>query len=209
MQHLIEGVHYFQNVGFKQQQELFERLAEGQTPQVCFITCSDSRIDPNLITNAKPGQLFIVRNPGNVVPCYGTANNSAMAAVEFAVAMLDVKDVIVCGHTHCGAISSLFQPETISHLRSLKEWLIHCDSTVEIIKDRYSHLEGEDLYTVASEENVLVQLEHLRSLPVIASRLSRGVINLHAWMYKIETGEMFVYESDEGQFKRMQAANPV
>jgi len=104
-----------------------------------------------------------------VVPCYGTANNSAMAAVEFAVAMLDVKDVIVCGHTHCGAISGLFQPEKIANLRSLKEWLIHCDSTVEIIQDHYSHLEGEDLYTVASEENVLVQLEHLRTLPVIAA----------------------------------------
>ncbi|MEI7950406.1 MAG: carbonic anhydrase [Gammaproteobacteria bacterium] len=205
MQHLIEGVHYFQNVGFKQQKELFERLAEGQTPQVCFITCSDSRIDPNLITNAKPGQLFIVRNPGNVVPCYGTANNSAMAAVEFAVAMLGVKDIIVCGHTHCGAISGLFQPEKIANLRSLKEWLIHCDSTLEIIKDHYSHLHGDDLYTVASEENVLVQLEHLRSLPVIASRLTRGLINLHAWMYKIETGEMFVYESTESQFKKMQA----
>ena len=205
MQHLIEGVHYFQNVGFKQQKELFERLAEGQTPQVCFITCSDSRIDPNLITNAKPGQLFIVRNPGNVVPCYGTANNSAMAAVEFAVAMLGVKDIIVCGHTHCGAISGLFQPEKIANLRSLKEWLIHCDSTLEIIKDHYSHLHGDDLYTVASEENVLEQLEHLRSLPVIASRLTRGLINLHAWMYKIETGEMFVYESTESQFKKMQA----
>ena len=205
MQHLIEGVHYFQNVGFKQQKELFERLAEGQTPQVCFITCSDSRIDPNLITNAKPGQLFIVRNPGNVVPCYGTANNSAMAAVEFAVAMLGVKDIIVCGHTHCGAISGLLQPEKIANLRSLKEWLIHCDSTLEIIKDHYSHLHGDDLYTVASEENVLVQLEHLRSLPVIASRLTRGLINLHAWMYKIETGEMFVYESTESQFKKMQA----
>lgn len=205
MHHLIEGVHYFQNVGFKQQKELFERLAEGQTPQVCFITCSDSRIDPNLITNAKPGQLFIVRNPGNVVPCYGTANNSAMAAVEFAVAMLGVKDIIVCGHTHCGAISGLFQPEKIANLRSLKEWLIHCDSTLEIIKDHYSHLHGDDLYTVASEENVLVQLEHLRSLPVIASRLTRGLINLHAWMYKIETGEMFVYESTESQFKKMQA----
>ncbi len=206
LQHLIEGVHYFQNVGFKQQKELFERLAGGQNPEACFITCSDSRIDPNLITNASPGQMFIVRNPGNVVPCYGTANNSAMAAVEFAVAVLEVKDVIVCGHTHCGAMAGLFHPESISNLRSLKEWLIHCDSTCEIIKDHYSHLEGEDLYTVASEENVLVQLEHLRTLPVIASRLSRGLINLHAWMYKIETGEMYVYESTEGQFKKMKAS---
>lgn len=198
---LIKGVHHFQNVGFQQQKNLFERLAEGQNPEVCFITCSDSRIDPNLITNAKPGQLFIVRNPGNIVPCYGTANNSALAAVEFAVEVLGVKDVIVCGHTHCGAMSALFQPDAYKNLRCLNEWMIHCDATAQILKDHYSNLSGEDLLTVASEENVLVQLEHLRTLPAIASRVSRGLVHLHAWMYKIETGEMFVYESAEGQFK--------
>jgi carbonic anhydrase len=206
MQQLIEGVHHFQNIGFKQQQALFERLAQGQNPEACFITCSDSRIDPNLITNAAPGQLFIVRNPGNIVPCYGTANNSAMAAVEFAVAVLGVKDVIVCGHNYCGAMKGVIHPESVKDLRVLADWLHHCDSTAEIIKDHYHHLEGEDLYTAAAEENVLVQLEHLRSLPVVASRLSRSLINLHAWMYKIETGEVFVYESSVGQFRPLTAA---
>lgn len=208
MQQLIDGVHHFQNIGFRQQQELFERLAQGQNPEACFITCSDSRIDPNLITNAAPGQLFIVRNPGNVVPCYGTANNSAMAAVEFAVAVLGVKDIIVCGHNYCGAMKGVMQPETMKDLKVLADWLQHCDSTVEIVKDHYSHLHGEDLFTAAAEENVLVQLEHLRSLPVVASRLSRGLIHLHAWMYKIETGDVFVYESTEGQFKPLRTSNP-
>jgi carbonic anhydrase len=200
MQQLIDGVHYFQNVGFQQQRELFERLRFGQSPEACFITCADSRIDPTLITNAKPGQLFIVRNAGNVIPCYGTANNGELAAVEFAVAVLGVKDIIVCGHTHCGAMKAVVHPETVASLPSLKDWLHHCDSTAQIIKDHYSHLSEEALYTATAEENVLVQLEHLRTLPIIASRVSRGLINLHGWMYKFETGQVFVYDSREGQF---------
>ena len=203
MQKLIDGVHYFQNVGFRQQQELFERLAGGQNPEACFITCSDSRIDPNLITNAKPGQLFIVRNAGNVIPCYGTQNNGELAAVEFAVAVLGVKDIIVCGHTHCGAMKGVLNPDSLASLPTLKSWLSHCDSTAEIIKDHYSHLAGEELYTATAEENVLVQLEHLRTLPIIASRASRGLINLHGWMYKFETGEVFVYDSVVGQFAKL------
>jgi carbonic anhydrase len=203
MQKLIDGVHYFQNVGFAQQQELFERLAGGQNPEACFITCADSRIDPNLITNAKPGQLFIVRNAGNVIPCYGTANNGELAAVEFAVGVLGVKDIIVCGHTHCGAMKGVLNPQSLESLPTLKSWLMHCDATAEIIKDHYSHLVGEDLYTATAEENVLVQLEHLRTLPIIASRASRGLIRLHGWMYKFETGEVFVYSSESGQFERL------
>ena len=203
MQKLIDGVHYFQNVGFRQQQALFERLAEGQNPEACFITCADSRIDPNLITNAKPGQLFIVRNAGNVIPCYGTSNNGELAAVEFAVAVLGVKDIIVCGHTHCGAMKGVLNPDSLAALPTLKRWLSHCDSTAEIIKDHYSHLSGEELTTATAEENVLVQLEHLRTLPIVASRASRGLINLHGWMYKFETGEVFVYDSAVGQFAKL------
>lgn len=206
MQTLIEGVHYFQNVGFQQQKDLFERLAGGQSPEACFITCADSRIDPNLMTNAKPGQLFIVRNAGNVIPCYGTANNGELAAVEFAVAVLGVKDIIVCGHTHCGAMKGVLHPESVNALPSLKGWLSHCDATAEIVKDHYGHLSGEALYTAAAEENVLVQLEHLRTLPIVASRASRGLINLHGWMYKFETGEVFAYDSNLGQFGKIPEA---
>lgn len=205
MQKLIDGVHYFQNVGFVQQKELFERLASGQSPEACFITCSDSRIDPNLITNASPGQLFIVRNAGNVIPCYGTENNGELAAVEFAVGVLGVKDIIVCGHTHCGAMKGVLNPESLSDLPTLKRWLGHCDATAQILHDHYGHLSGEDLYTAAAEENVLVQLEHLRTLPIVASRASRGLVNLHGWMYKLETGAIFVYDSTTGQFEGLTA----
>ncbi len=202
MQALVDGVHYFQNVGFQQHRHMFERLAKGQKPVACFITCSDSRIDPNLITNADPGQLFIVRNVGNLVPCYGTANNGELAAVEFAVTELGVRDIIVCGHTPCGAMKSLLKPETLHGVPSVQAWLRHADATVAIIHDHYTHLTGHALLTATAEENVLVQLEHLRTSPPVAARLARDQLNLHGWMYKIETGEIFTYDSAARQFVR-------
>jgi carbonic anhydrase len=204
MQRLVEGVHYFQNVGFQQQKELFERLAAGQNPEACFVTCSDSRIDPNLITNTQPGQLFIVRNAGNIVPCFGTGNNGELAAIEFAVLALGVKDIIVCGHSHCGAMKGVLEPESLNELPAVKDWLRHARATAEIIKDHYGHLSGEDLVTATAEENVLVQLEHVRTLPCVASRVSRGGLNLHGWMYKFETGEVFAYDGKKGQFVKME-----
>jgi carbonic anhydrase len=200
MQTLVEGAHYFQNIGFKQHKHLFERLANEQKPVACFITCSDSRIDPNLITNAQPGQLFIVRNVGNIIPCYGTSNNGELAAVEFAVNSLGVKDIIVCGHTPCGAMQSLLNPDSLGELPTVQSWLRHADATTAIIKNHYSHLTGDALHAATAEENVLVQLEHLRTLPSVAARVTRGLLGLHGWMYKIATGEMFAYDSETTQF---------
>jgi carbonic anhydrase len=203
MQTLVNGVHYFHNIGFEQQKELFERLAGGQNPEACFITCADSRIDPLLITNSKPGQLFVIRNAGNIVPCYGTSNNGEMAAIEFAVLGLGVRDIIICGHTHCGAMKGVLNPESLAEMPSVREWLRHSDSAAAIIKDHYTHLEDEALVTAIAEENVLVQLEHLRTLPVLASRVPRGIVNLHGWMYKFETGEIFSYRSEKNAFVKL------
>lgn len=202
MQNLVDGIHHFQRVGFPQHRALFERLSQGQKPEACLITCSDSRISPDLITGAKPGQLFIVRNVGNIVPCHGTSNNGEQAAVEFAVAELGVKDIIVCGHTLCGAMMGLLGLKDLSPLPSVQSWLRHASATQAIVRDHYSHLEGDRLLTATAEENVLVQLEHLRTLPIVASHWSRGRVNLHGWMYKIETGEMFSYDSSSRQFVR-------
>lgn len=203
MQNLVRGVHYFQNIGFQQKQKLFESLAAGQNPEACFITCSDSRIDPNLITNSPPGGLFIVRNVGNIVPCYGTSNNAELAAVEYSITALGVKHIIVCGHTGCGAMRALIEGDPDNQVPAVMEWLRHADSTAAIVKEHYSHLSGRELLTAAAQENVLVQLEHLRTLPAVATRVSRGKVQLHGWMYKIETGEMFVYDAQAHQFLPM------
>jgi len=209
MQKLVDGLHHFQNHVFSSQREFFERLARGQHPMACFITCSDSRIDPNLITNTEPGELFIVRNVGNIVPPHGTVNNGEAAAIEFAVVALGIKDIIVCGHTGCGAMGGLLQPEGLSKMPGVREWLRHADATQQIIRENYEHLHGDALFTAAAEENVLVQVEHLRTLPAVAARLARGSVVLHAWMYKIETGETFEFDAASRQFVPFVAQQPV
>lgn len=200
MQKLIQGIHQFQQREFLPLQGLFEQLAKGQNPETLFITCSDSRIDPNLLTRSRPGDLFILRNAGNIVPPHGAANGGEAATIEFAVAALGVKDIIICGHSHCGAMKGLLQPETVAPFPSVASWLSHAETTRRIVRDNYGHLDGDRLVTATVEENVLVQLENLRTLPAVASRLVRGDLHLHGWVYKIETGEVFAYDFTNGQF---------
>jgi carbonic anhydrase len=200
MQKLVDGVHRFQNHVAPASRTLFQRLANGQHPLACFITCADSRINPNLITNTEPGELFIVRNVGNIVPPHGTSNNGEAAAVEFAVVGLGIKDVIVCGHSCCGAMQGLLQPEKTSGMPNVGHWLRHAEATQCIIRENYSHLSGDALLTATAEENVLVQLEHLHTLPAIAARLARGEVALHGWMYKLATCEVYAYDFQQRQF---------
>ena len=200
MQKLIEGIHHFQRESFRPLQGLFEQLAHGQNPETLFITCSDSRIDPNLLTQSQPGDLFIVRNAGNIVPPYGVASGGEAATIEFAVTALGVKDIILCGHSHCGAMKGLLHPEQITTLPAVAHWLKHAETTRRIMRENYQHLDGDALLTATIEENVLVQLEHLRTLPAVAARLKRGDLHLHGWVYKIETGEVFAYDAEAGQF---------
>lgn len=200
MQKLIQGIHQFQQQNFRPLQGLFEQLAKGQNPETLFITCSDSRIDPSLLTRSKPGELFIMRNAGNIVPPHGAGNGGEAATIEFAVAGLGVKDIIVCGHSHCGAMNGLLNPDTVTELPSVGAWLKHAESTRRIVRDNYGHLDGQRLLTATVEENVLVQLENLRTLPAVASRLVKGDLHLHGWVYKIETGEVFAYDMTCGQF---------
>jgi carbonic anhydrase len=200
MQKLIQGIHQFQQENFRPLKNLFEQLAHGQAPETLFITCSDSRIDPNLLTRSQPGELFILRNAGNIVPPHGAANGGEGATIEFAVAGLAVKDIIVCGHSHCGAMRGLLEPESLASLPTMAAWLSHAETTKCIVRDNYRHLDGQKLLNAAVQENVLVQLEHLKTLPAVASRLIRGDLHLHGWVYKIETGEVFAFDFGQGQF---------
>jgi carbonic anhydrase len=203
MQKLIQGIHKFQNEVFDSQIDLFKKLEKGQSPQVLFITCSDSRINPNLITQTEPGDLFIIRNAGNIVPSYGPHNSGELATIEFALDGLGVKDIIICGHSHCGAMKAILQPNLVDKMPSMKRWLENAETTKRIMFDHYKHLEGDNLLMATIEENVLMQLENLKTHPSVASKLIKKEIRLHAWVYKFETGIIFKYDEADGQFKQL------
>ncbi len=208
MQKLIQGIHQFQSTIFRPRREWFERLADGQRPQALFITCSDSRINPNLITQTDPGELFIVRNAGNLVPPHHPNPGGEEATIEFAIVELGIRDIIVCGHTRCGAMKGLLALDQLQHMPAVKYWLAHAEATRRIIREKYQHLADPALLTAAAQENVLVQLEHLRTHPAVASGLSRGTLKLHGWVYKIETGEVFTFDPATGQFVPLADQSP-
>ncbi len=201
MQKLVEGVHNFQKDVFGTKKGFYERLAKGQNPIALFITCSDSRINPNLLTQTDPGDLFILRNAGNIVPPFSARVNGGEAAtIEFAVAGLGVRDIILCGHSHCGAMKGILEPESLRDLPAVGEWLTHAEATRRIIREKYQALEGPARLTATVEENVLVQIENLRTHPSVAAAIAQEKLHLHAWVYKIETGEVFDFDPEQGQF---------
>ncbi len=209
MQKLISGLHKFRQEELGQYQKLFHRLSkEGQNPHTLFITCSDSRVLAELITQSQPGDLFVVKNIGNIVPAEDVVegSNPTAAAIEFAVQTLEVSDIVVCGHSHCSAMETLLKglpkPETMPHLH---QWLELAAPIRELIKRDYQHLkkDSEACTNAAAEENVLLALENLHTYPVVANKLTAGKLCLHGWFFKIATAEMFAYDSATQQFQRI------
>jgi len=183
MEKLLKGLIKFQEEVFLKRKELFAGLSDQQKPRAVFVTCSDSRIDPSLLTQTEPGDLFIIRNAGNLIPTYGAAIGGSTASVEYGVSVLQVKDIIVCGHTDCGAMAALLHQEKLQELPAVKAWLQHAETTVRIMKDLYAHLQGDELFAATIRENVLVQLDHLKTHPAVATGLRRGNLRLHGWVY--------------------------
>jgi carbonic anhydrase len=206
MQKLVEGVHTFQQKIFRSYQEFFTRLANGQSPEALFITCSDSRIDPNLLTQTRPGDLFIVRNAGNIVPAFGAVYCGEAATIEYALTILGVRDIVVCGHSDCGAMKALVDPNSCAELPALMKWLEHAEATRRILSFKYPDLDGLERLETAIQENVLVQLEHVRTHPAVAAALARRTVHLHGWIYRIDTGEVFAYDPGTEQFEPIAGA---
>lgn len=178
-------------------QDLFEQLAQGQKPRVLFITCSDSRIDPNLITNTDPGELFVIRNAGNIIPPYGATNGGEGAAVEYAINALGIEQIIVCGHSHCGAMKGLLQLGKLEEEMPLVyDWLRHAEATRRLVAENYKGYSKDELLEIAIAENVLTQIENLKTYPVIHSRIYQGKLQIYGWIYLIETGEVLAFDPD-------------
>jgi carbonic anhydrase len=193
MEKVVSGIVKFQGDAFETRKALFAELANGQSPEVLFITCADSRIDPNLVTQTEPGDLFICRNAGNIVPPHVKVAGGVTASIEYAVAVLGVKDIIVCGHTDCGAMKGALNPSALTDLPHVHNWLDHARAAVDIVKARHGRATLTELGAV-TEENVLLQLQHLRTHPAVAARLGMDLIGLHGWVYHIESGEVTCYD---------------
>ena len=205
MQRLIDGVHRFRQEEFGRYRALFRRLSrEGQRPETMFITCADSRVLAELITQSQPGDLFVVKNVGNIVPPATAtgATNSTAAAIEFAVDVLRVNEIVVCGHTQCGAIAALMgRLPAGAPLPHLVAWLELAAPVRQLVETRYTHVTGEtERLRAAEEENVLFALDNLRTYPAVQARLADGSLHLHGWFFKIATGELFAYDPVAGQF---------
>ena len=209
MKKLIRGLHEFQADYFSENHELFEQLAHDQHPRVLFITCSDSRVDPNLITQSKVGDIFVIRNAGNIIPPFGAANGGEGAAVEYAIHALSIEHIVVCGHSNCGAMKGLLKKEKLrDEMPLVYEWLQHAEATRRLIIENYSDRQGDDLMDTAIAENVLTQLENLKTYPVIHSRLHQNKLTLHGWVYNIESGDVHAYDPTSHSYLPPQSQIP-
>jgi len=205
MQKLIAGVHKFRNDEFGNYRKLFRKLSqEGQNPHTLFITCSDSRVLAELITQSKPGDLFVVKNVGNIVPPASVtgSTNSTAAAIEFAVESLRVSDIVVCGHSQCGAMDALLRGLPPDHrMPQLKAWLGLAAPVRQILMTEYSHLKDDAArQNAAGEENVLFALENLHSYHCVQARLADGSLRLHGWFFNIAKAELFAFDPEAHQF---------
>jgi carbonic anhydrase len=205
MQELIDGVHKFRKDEFGNYRKLFRKLSQdGQNPHTLFITCSDSRVLAELITQSKPGDLFVVKNIGNIVPPAGVQGdtNSTAAAIEFAVENLRVSDIVICGHSQCGAIAALLDEKLVGNSTPhLRDWLKLAAPVLETLKKDYAHLTDSIARTnAAAEENVLFGLDNLHSYHCVQDRLADGSLQLHGWFFKIATAELFAYDPETRQF---------
>ena len=209
MERLLDGIRQFQKDVFPNRKELFEQLAGGQSPQALFITCADSRVVPDMITQTEPGDLFICRTAGNMVPAYGESQGGVSATIEYAVSALNVEHVIVCGHTDCGAMKGILHPELLAEMPSVKSWLAHGELARLMVKENYPNLPKEDQLKVLINENAVAQLAHLHTYPCIAARLARGKIQLHAWVYNIKTGEVQAWDPQTHTYIPIEQYTPV
>lgn len=199
MERIRKGVLKFRERIFPTHRPQFEKLAGKQEPHTLFITCADSRIVPNLFTHTGPGEMFVERNPGNIIPAYGHESAGELASIEYAVAALNVRHVIVCGHSDCGAMKAILSPGDVSEkLPAVARWIhlsAHLRGQVDPSLDERAQVRQ------LTELNVAEQLENLKRLPPVAERLAAGKIDLHGWIYEIETGRVYARDETSGRFR--------
>jgi carbonic anhydrase len=208
MKEIIEGVHRFRTQIFPEKRGLFKSLANGQRPSALMISCADSRVDMSLVTQCEPGHLFFFRNAGNIVPPYGQALGAASATIEYAMVALQIPNIIVCGHSDCGAMKGLLAEGVADKMPVVAQWLKYADVPRQIVLN-----EGEADHKSRVDRlirlNVLSQIEHLKTHPSVAVRVARGEVKLHGWVYDIGDGSVDAYDHASGSFKPLEEAAQV
>ncbi|MBN6148956.1 carbonic anhydrase [Xanthomonas sp. AmX2] len=200
MESLLNGFRHFRKEVYPRQRGLFRQLAAGQTPHTLFVTCADSRVMPELMFSTQPGELFVYRNVGNVVPPYSQHVSGVVAAIEYAVAVLEVKHIVVCGHSDCGAMKAVLRPESLEGVPTVAAWLKHTDSARHVAAQHGHEPHSDAALACLTEENVVSQLDHLRTQPVVAARLASGTLRIHGWIYDIAHGEIRAFDAEHGRF---------
>ena len=206
MKRLHKGISQFQQHFYNKERELYQSLAKGQSPDVLVFSCSDSRVNMNLITQSKPGELFVVKNVGNIIPASGPHRKKTCqaAAVEFALEVLKVSDIIICGHSDCGALKALYLDEkAFDRMPNLKDWI----DTARPVKEHIEHDASDPMYKarmkMLEQKHVVAQLENLRTYSLVKQAIKEEKITLHAWYYEIETGNVYAYDSTAKTFEKI------
>jgi carbonic anhydrase len=213
LQRLEEGVRRFQTEVFPEQADMFAQAAsEKQSPHTLFITCADSRIDPIAITSSSTGEIFVARNIGNMVPAYGEMLGGVSAVIEFAVSSLGVRHIVVCGHSHCGAMHALLDPASISTMPTVEAWLHNAHAALRVaesLRDQSVVPPSEQqLIEILTEQNVLLQMQHLKTHPSVAGAIAKRDLAISGWIYSIGTGEVRVASDGERSFTPIGVETP-
>ncbi len=201
MKKLLNGILEFRRSSLEDYRRRFSSLARGQNPDALMIACSDSRVVPNVFASTDPGDLFVVRNVGNLVPCCrgGESGGSAeAAALEFSLSTLHVSDVIVCGHSECGAMQTILGGRKDLREGSLREWLRHGDPSLSRLRSIGA---GESSVNELSKMNVLQQMDHVKSYPVVQERLARKQLRIHGWWFELSTADVYFHDEGSGRFR--------
>ena len=204
MEKLLKGIASFRKKDFSSYKPLFQKLGRSQQPHTLFVGCIDSRVVPNLITNTDPGELLTVRNIANTVPPYcATGKDISMAAVlEYAVQVLAVQNIVVCGHSNCGGCAAMHKSASeLDHIPSVKQWLDVSDEVLDLVNRELSNGSPEEREWVTEQTNVVVQMRNLLTYPFVRTRCQTGQLQILGWYYNIETGEVFNYNRDAEIFE--------
>jgi carbonic anhydrase len=196
---LIEGIRRFRTEVYPERREAYVKAeSEPQRPHTLIVACADSRIDPGMITQSDPGEIFVTRNIGNLVPTYGEMLGGVSAVLEYAVSALKVQHVVICGHTDCGAMKALLNPQQVERMPTVRLWLRNAEAAMSVAREVETH---DDFLMNLTKQNVLMQMTHAKTHPSVAGAIARGELIISGWVYEIGSGNVLVYDDAIHAFK--------